>query len=140
MNTRLAPAIAAAATAAGYTDSANLPQLIAAVSENAVGVPDAFAMVPGGGVEEAVRDATAAAFRDTYARAFRMVFYASIPFGVVTTACAWFVEDPSPLLTDHVAVVQERDVLAGKGVAVHHHHHGHGGEGEHGEGVEKEGP
>ncbi|GME36890.1 Sugar transporter conserved site [Neofusicoccum parvum] len=133
-NKELGGNIAAAALAAG-ADPANLPALIPAVIQNAVGVPGALAAVPGG-VSDAVGAATADAFRDTYAKGFRMVFYASIPFGVITTICALFVEDPSPHLTNHIAVVQERDVLAGKRISVH----GHGGPKEnveHGERVDE---
>lgn len=111
-NKELGNRIANAAIGAGF-DPAGLSALIPAVIQNAVGVPGALATVPGG-VSDAVASATARAFKETYAKAFRMVFYASIPFGVITTACAIFVEDPSPLLNNHVAVVQERDVLKGK--------------------------
>ncbi|KAK7701080.1 hypothetical protein SLS57_011851 [Botryosphaeria dothidea] len=115
-NKELGTRVAGAAVAAGF-DPAGLEALVPAVIQNAVGVPGALEAVPGG-VSEAVAGATARAFKETYAKAFRMVFYASIPFGVITTACAFFVEDPSPLLNNHIAVVQERDVLKGKRVSV----------------------
>ncbi|OJD39996.1 major facilitator superfamily transporter protein [Diplodia corticola] len=111
-NAELAGNIARAAVRAGF-DGANVGALIPAVIENAVGVPGALQAVPGG-VSEAVKEATAVAFKETYAKAFRMVFYASIPFGVVATVCALWVEDPSPLLNSHIEVQMERDVVAGK--------------------------
>ncbi|EOD45726.1 putative major facilitator superfamily transporter protein [Neofusicoccum parvum UCRNP2] len=115
INRELQDSIADAAVRAGF-DAQGLPQLIPAVISDAVGVPGAFAGVQ---VNDVVRSAARDAFRDTYAKAYRMVFYTSIPLGVVALVAAWFVEDPSPLLTDHVAVVQERDVLAGKRISIH---------------------
>ncbi|KAL1650418.1 hypothetical protein SLS58_001236 [Diplodia intermedia] len=116
-NRELGANIAGAAVAAGF-DPENLAALVPAVIENAVGVPGALQAVPGG-VSEAVAEATKAAFRETYAKAFRMVFYASIPFGVITTVCAFWVEDPSPLLSSHIEVHMEKDVVAGKRHGVH---------------------
>lgn len=114
-NRDLATNIAAAAFASGHEpglvlDPRGLAALVPAVVENAVGAPDAFDAVPGG-VSPAVVAATGLALRETYAHAFRMVFYAMIPLGVVATCMAWFVRDPSHLLNNHVAVRQEREVL-----------------------------
>ncbi|KAL1619388.1 hypothetical protein SLS54_006666 [Diplodia seriata] len=116
-NRELGGNIAAAAIGAGF-DPENLAALVPAVIENAVGVPGVLEAVPGG-VSEAVTEATKAAFRETYAKAFRMVFYASIPFGVITTVCAFWVEDPSPLLISHIEVQMEKDIVAGKRHSVH---------------------
>ncbi|CAK7229379.1 hypothetical protein SCUCBS95973_007201 [Sporothrix curviconia] len=80
--------------------------------------------IPGqltGGVSEAVAAATAAAFRNTYAKAFQLVFYTMVPFGVLALGCAWFVRDPSHLLNNHIAVHQEKGVLSGTD---HRHDHG----------------
>ncbi|ERT01333.1 transmembrane efflux protein [Sporothrix schenckii 1099-18] len=115
VNRNLGANIVAAALGAGFNASAaagSLNALVPAVIENAVGVPHAFDTVPGG-VSDAVKAATAAAFRNTYASAFRLVFYAMVPFGVLALGCAWFVRDPSHLLNNHVAVHQEKEVLAG---------------------------
>ncbi|OMP81990.1 hypothetical protein BK809_0006299 [Diplodia seriata] len=116
-NRELGGNIAAAAIGAGF-DPENLAALVPAVIEDAVGVPGVLQAVPGG-VSEGVAEATKVAFRETYAKAFRMVFYASIPFGVITTVCAFWVEDPSPLLNSHIEVQMEKDVVAGKRHGVH---------------------
>lgn len=108
VNRNLANNIVGAATAAGFP-RANLKQLIPAVIENAVGNPTALGRVPG--LTQPVIDATAAAFKNTYADAFRLVFYVMIPFGVTALVVAWFVRDPSHLLNNQVAVEQEKLVL-----------------------------
>lgn len=108
VNKKLAGNLAAAAIGAGY-DSADLGALIPAVINNAVGVPLAFAGVPG--VTTAVAAATDAAFKETYAAGFRMVFYLTVPFTCVAIAVAFWVKDPSHLLNNDVAVKQEKEVL-----------------------------
>ncbi|OAA65820.1 Fungal trichothecene efflux pump [Niveomyces insectorum RCEF 264] len=112
VNRHLGNNIAAAALGAGFSNVTALAALVPAVIENAVGVPHALDSVPGG-VSTAVAAATATAFRNTYAQAFRLVFFSMIPFGVLALGCAWFVRDPSHLLNNHVAVHQEKEVLAG---------------------------
>ncbi|KAH8788291.1 fungal trichothecene efflux pump [Diaporthe sp. PMI_573] len=109
-NKNLGNNLAGAAIGAGF-DPANLTALIPAVIQNAVGVPFAFDAVPG--ITPAVIAATGAAFKETYANAFRMVCYATIPFCMVATAVAFWVKDPSHLLNNHVAVQQEKEVLSG---------------------------
>lgn len=111
VNKNLGKNLAAAAVGAGYSPS-NLSALIPAVIQNAVGVPMAFSNVPG--VTPAVMAATSTAFKETYAAAFRLVFYAMIPFGCVAIATAFWVKDASHLLTNHVAVKQEKEVLGGR--------------------------
>ncbi|KAL1889271.1 hypothetical protein Sste5346_009027 [Sporothrix stenoceras] len=114
VNRNLGGNIVAAALGAGFNPSTNgsLTALVPAVIENAVGVPHAFDTVPGG-VSDAVKAATSLAFRNTYASAFRLVFYTMVPFGALALGCAWFVRDPSHLLNNHVAVHQEKEVLSG---------------------------
>jgi hypothetical protein len=109
-NKQLASRIAAAAIAAGYPP-AGFGALIPAVIENAVGVPFVFAKT---NATAAVIAATEEAFKDTYAYAFRRVFLATLPFGIIGLVAAWFVKDPSHLLNNHIAIHQERDVLTGK--------------------------
>jgi hypothetical protein len=111
INKQLGPRIAAAAIASGFSPS-ELSTLIPAVIENAVGVPEAFANVPG--VSSAVIAATSQALKDAYAYAFRKVFLSTIPFGVIGLIAAWFVKDPSHLLNNRIAVHQEWDVLTRK--------------------------
>ena len=132
VNKQLGPRIAAAAIGAGYSP-AGLEALIPAVIENAVGVPFAFAKT---NASTAVIEATGHAFKETYAYAFRRVFLATIPFGIIGIIVAWFVKDPSSLLNNHIAIHQERDVLTGKrfkpGEKEHIEHRGE-------DGVEKQG-
>jgi Fungal trichothecene efflux pump (TRI12) len=110
VNRNLGDNIAEAAIGAGFSPS-GLGKLIPAVIENAVGVPGVLAAVPG--VTPEIIEATSAAFKESYAHAFRMVFYSMIPFGIIAFMAAWFVRDPSHLLNNHVAVHQEKEVLSG---------------------------
>ncbi|KAG5802812.1 hypothetical protein H9Q74_012839 [Fusarium xylarioides] len=111
VNRDLGNNIAGAAIGAGYSPK-DLPALIPAVIQNAVGVPMAMAKVPN--VTEPVLQATAAAFKNTYAKVFRTVFYSTIPLGVLAIIAACFIRDPSHLLNNHVAVQQEKEVLGKK--------------------------
>ena len=108
LNKHLAKNIAGAAIGSGF-NPANLGKLIPAVIENAVGVPGVLKSVPG--ITAAVEEATAAAFKNTYGDAFRLVYYCTIPFGVIALVAAYFVRDPGHLMNNHVAVHQERMVL-----------------------------
>lgn len=110
INKNLGSNISAAAIGAGYNPS-NLGALIPAVIQNAVGVPKAFASVPG--VTPAVMSATSNAFKESYATAFRTMFYSTIPFGIFAIGVAFFVRDASHLLDNRVAVKQEKEVLDG---------------------------
>ncbi|KAF2454145.1 fungal trichothecene efflux pump [Lineolata rhizophorae] len=112
--------ITAAALALGY-EAENLPALIGAAQENAVGVPGAFAEVPG--ITPALQAAAIEATRQGWAQAFKMVFYSTIPFGVIALACGCCISDPSKYLTNHTAVHMEHEGFAGHGHGKHHHHH-----------------
>jgi hypothetical protein len=105
INSRIGGQIAAAATNAGF-DPSNLELLIPAVISNAAGVPDAFVGIPG--VTGKVEIATALAVKNTYAYAFRRVFWSTVPFGVVAIVCALFIADPSRYMTNHTAVHMEK--------------------------------
>lgn len=109
VNKNLDNDLAEAAIGAGYSP-ANLSALIPAVIQNAVGVPNAFEGVPG--LSSAVVAATGAAFKDSYAHAFRIMFYSTIPFGLLAVIVAFWVKDCSHLLNNDVAVKQEKEVLA----------------------------
>ncbi|KAI1613465.1 putative major facilitator superfamily transporter [Exophiala viscosa] len=117
----LGPAIASAAIGQGF-NATELGLLIPATVEAVVGVPDAFAGVPG--ATQAVQTAAILAFRQVYARAFQMVFFSTIPFGVMAVILACFIRDPSIYLTNHTAIHMERDGVFNKG-AVQGHHDGH---------------
>ncbi|KIX99239.1 uncharacterized protein Z520_04815 [Fonsecaea multimorphosa CBS 102226] len=103
--------IAEVATAYGLS-SQQLAALIPATAQNAVGVPGAFAAVPG--ITPAIEEAAATAYRQAYAFAFQRVFYSSIPFGVIAIVCALFIKDPSQYLTNHTAVHMVREGALGK--------------------------
>ncbi len=98
--------IAVAATSQGY-DASNLALLIPAVVNNALGIPDAFDGVPD--VNPSLKLAVGNAFREAYAAAFRRVFWATIPFGIIAVICACFIRDPSRYLTNHTAVHMHGD-------------------------------
>ena len=106
-NKQLPKRIAEAALAAGFKGSVGA--LITAAVETGEGVPDAFASVDG--ITTAIEGAAMAAFSAAYAEAFKMVFYATIPFGVVGIVCALFIKDSSKYMTNHTHVHLEKDVL-----------------------------
>jgi len=107
VSSQLAPRISEAAISNGFS-ATNLGALIPAVINNAIGVPNAFASVPGG-VNEAVTYATFQAFRQAYTYAYRIVFYSTIPFGIVSLVVSLFITDAGKYMTNHVAVhVQNR--------------------------------
>ena len=100
--------ITQAAVSNGF-DPSHLSQLIPAVSESALGVPDAFTKVPG--ASPAVQNAVLEAFKEAYAYAFARVFYATIPFGVIAIIAACFIKDAGRFMTNHTSVALEKDVL-----------------------------
>lgn len=113
---RLATSIANAAIGAGYPPE-GLETLIPGVINNALGIPGVAALP---GVTPEVIAATSQALKDSYAHAFRLVFYATIPFGVVAIIASFWVEDASQYLTNHTAVYLERGALIGqRHVTVH---------------------
>ncbi|KIV87065.1 hypothetical protein PV11_02636 [Exophiala sideris] len=100
-NEQIPKRIAAVAVAHNMSSDA-LALLIPATIENAVGVPGAFKTVPG--ITPAIEQAAAIAFKEAYAYAFKRVFWASIPFGVLAIGCAMLIKDPSQYLTNHTAI------------------------------------
>ena len=113
VNNHLGPNVAHAAISNGYTG--DVSQLIPAVIETAVGVPNAFASVAG--VTPAVAQATALALKQTYAQAFRMVFYSTIPFSVLALVSTLFIADASKFMTNHLQVRLAKDVLKKPAIA-----------------------
>ncbi|EXJ61054.1 hypothetical protein A1O7_05207 [Cladophialophora yegresii CBS 114405] len=110
-----------AEVAATYNLSADqLAALIPATAENAVGIPGVFASVPG--ITPAIEQAAAQAYKEAYAHAFRMVFYSSIPFGIIAIACACCIKDSSQYLTNHTAVHMVREGALGKNPGRTHEH------------------
>ncbi|KAK5222205.1 hypothetical protein LTR72_006462 [Exophiala xenobiotica] len=103
----LGPAIANAALTQGF-DAQYLDLLIPATIQTAVGIPHAFDAIPGG-IQPAVEAAALRAFRQVYGKAFRMVFFATIPFGVMAIVLACVMRDSSIYLTNHTAVHMERE-------------------------------
>ena len=103
----LAKRIIEAALALGY--KGDFTTLIPAVIDAALGVPGAFAGIEG--VTPAIEMATLSAYHDAYAQAFKMVFYSTIPFGVVALIAAFFIKDTTKYMTNHVHVYLVKDVL-----------------------------
>ncbi|KAK8071442.1 hypothetical protein PG997_011645 [Apiospora hydei] len=109
LNTRLAGHLATdvgpAAMRAGLPE-ASLPALFAAIKV------DDFAGVPGATRE--VLDVVEAVVRDSYVASFRVVFYATIPFGVLLVGFACLVPDMDKYLTGNVARrLQNKDAERG---------------------------
>ncbi|KAK4941295.1 hypothetical protein LTR10_018705 [Elasticomyces elasticus] len=99
--------ITAAALSQGFTG--NLSTLVPAVIETGNGVPNALASV--GSVTPAIEKATLQAFSQAYAQAYRMVFYSTIPFGVIAVLAAFFIKDSTEYMTNHVHVHLVKNVL-----------------------------
>ncbi|ETN36195.1 uncharacterized protein HMPREF1541_08472 [Cyphellophora europaea CBS 101466] len=94
-----------------------LSVLIPATMENALGIPHAFDLVPG--ITPEIQAMAATAFKEAYAFAFKRVFYASIPFGILAIIAASFITDPSKYLTNHTAVRMEREGVMGRSKTAH---------------------
>jgi hypothetical protein len=108
VNGRLPTKIAEAGISNGLPQS-SVALLIPATVNDAIGTPGAFINIPG--ITSTIEDAAARAFREVYAYAFRRVFWATIPFGILAIGAACFLTDPSVYLTNHVAVHMEKDIL-----------------------------
>ncbi|KAK8024611.1 trichothecene efflux pump [Apiospora rasikravindrae] len=109
LNTRLAGHLAAdvgpAAIRAGLPET-SLSALFAAIKV------DDFSEVPGATRE--VVDVVEAVVRDSYVASFKVVFYATIPFGVLLVAFACLVPDMDKYLTGNVARrLQNKDAERG---------------------------
>jgi hypothetical protein len=113
VDSQLSARISDAALSLGFP-AADLEALIPAVILNGSGVPGAFADLPAATTE--IQTATANAFREAYAYAFRRVFWATIPFGVCAIIAACFIRDSTKYLTNHVAIHMEKE-------AIPHRHH-----------------
>ena len=90
----------------GYP-SAKVGVLVSALSSD---IPAALNGIPAN-----VIAAGAEAIKWGYSDAFRVTFLATIPFGVIATALAFFIREPSPYFTKHVAVTLEKERLGGTG-------------------------
>jgi MFS family permease len=110
VNDQLGPRVSKAALSLGYP-AADLKTLIPAVIKSGSGVHGAFTNVSG--VSPEIEAATAQAFKEAYAYAFRRVFWSTVPFGVLAIIAACFLIDPSEYLTNHVAVHMEKEVIGG---------------------------
>ncbi|KIY01377.1 uncharacterized protein Z520_02929 [Fonsecaea multimorphosa CBS 102226] len=100
----LAPEVVKAAAQHGFDarNPKNVGLLLTAVAKAVVGIPYAFKNVPG--ANAAVELASIQAFRHAQSTAFRTVFLSTIPFGVIAIVVAFFIEDASRLMNNHVAV------------------------------------
>ncbi|KAI9159173.1 hypothetical protein HJFPF1_07181 [Paramyrothecium foliicola] len=104
---KLGNSITDAALGVGFNPD-GLSALIPATRLAVVGVPGAFSEVPG--INPTVEQAAVNAFRHVHAKAFSMVFYATVPFGVIAIIMACFINDPSKYLTGHTAVRMEKEI------------------------------
>lgn len=99
--------IIASAIHNGY--AGDLKILIEATIATVNGVPGAFKQVKG--MTMVIETGSILAARQAYAQAFRMVFYSTIPFGVIAVAAALWVKDSTKYMTNHTHVQLTRDVV-----------------------------
>lgn len=103
----VAKRIAATAADGGVAAEA-IPGLIETARLTILGVPGLAATLPD--VPASVFESCVTAARYGYAYGFRITWLASIPFGILATACAIVVKDPSKYFTNHVEVHLEKDI------------------------------
>lgn len=103
----VAKRIAATAAEGGVAAEA-IPGLIETARLTILGLPGLAATLPG--VPASVFESCVTAARYGYAYGFRITWLASIPFGILATACAIVVKDPSKYFTNHVEVHLEKDI------------------------------
>lgn len=99
---KLSSLIPAAARANGYQGH-DIGSLIEAARLGALGVPHAFEQFKID-LSPAAATAVIQAFRDSYAYAYRMVFYSTIPFGVISFVVCLFIKDAGKYMTNHVSI------------------------------------
>jgi hypothetical protein len=107
---QIGPRIIEAAISNGF-DAANTTGLIPAVEAFATGIPSGVAFAGIGGVTAIIQQATLQAYRDAWAYSFKMVFYSTIPFGVIALIASFFIKDAGEHMTNHTAIRMEKDVL-----------------------------
>ncbi|KIW90511.1 uncharacterized protein Z519_09158 [Cladophialophora bantiana CBS 173.52] len=110
-NEELPKLIIAAALKNGY--SGDLSTLIPAAIEAGLDVPFAFDKVQG--ITPAIENATLLAFQEAYVQAYRMVFYSTIPFGIVALIAAFYVKDSTEYMTNHTHVHLAKDMFKRRG-------------------------
>ncbi|KAI1046246.1 hypothetical protein LB505_009877 [Fusarium chuoi] len=91
--------IAHAALQSGL-NATDLGLIIPGTIQHNLGVPGALDAVPG--MTPEIQDILRHAVRQAYGRAFQFVFYITIAFSTVAVICAFFVEDPTAFMTNHV--------------------------------------
>jgi hypothetical protein len=87
------------AAAAASVFEGDMLQLIPALINAAIAVPHAFDGVDGG--TSATEKAILLAFKQAYSYACRIVFYSTIPFGVVAIIAALFIPDAFNYMMNH---------------------------------------
>lgn len=93
-------AIAGVAFSHGFSPK-SLPELIPAVIEYNIGIPtNGLLEIPG--VTPQLADTFQSALRNAYGQAFKLVFLCTIPFGALALLCAFFVEDSTQYMTNHI--------------------------------------
>ena len=99
---KISSSIPQAARAAGYQGHDN-GALVAAVSLAAIGTRNAPVNLENP-ISDAAMQAAIAAFRNSYAEAYRLVFYSTIPFGLLSFMVCVFIKDAGKYMTSHVSV------------------------------------
>ena len=109
IKTELPARISEAAVASGFTG--DISALIRAAMETGSEFSGAFTVVSG--TTQEIEAAIISACHAAYSAAFRSVFYITIPFGIFALIAALFIKDASQLMTNHIEVHLEKDILKG---------------------------
>ncbi|KZM18731.1 uncharacterized protein EKO05_0006627 [Ascochyta rabiei] len=95
-----------AALASGL-NAADLGTIIPGAIAYNLGVPHSLDGIQG--MTPAIEMTLRTAVRLAYGRAFQIVFYVTIPFGVFALICSFWIEDPVPYMTNHVQSAMNRN-------------------------------
>ncbi|KAH6615193.1 transmembrane efflux protein [Boeremia exigua] len=96
-----------AALASGL-NPADLGLIIPGAITHNLGIPHTLDGIQG--MTPAIEATLRTAVRLAYGRAFQIVFYVTIPFSVVALICSFWVEDPTPYMTNHTAAAMDHNV------------------------------
>ncbi|PMD30989.1 hypothetical protein L207DRAFT_591929 [Hyaloscypha variabilis F] len=105
-NTYVGPPIAETALSHGMK-ARDLPDIIPAVIETNISAPSLLDAIPG--TAQAIQESLRVSVRGVYGHTFKIVFYVTIPLGVLTITCALFIEDSTRYMTNHIQFEINKD-------------------------------
>lgn len=94
------------------------PAIVEIIGLTAAGLLDDIKLIPGVDTE-AKYQALVLAGQVAYAKSYPYVYYVSLAFGGISIICSFFLGDIRKYMTDHTAVVYNKNALE----HVHGHHH-----------------